>query len=217
MKVKKIIDLTIPISDKTPIYPGDPTPSITRIKNFDPDGYHLSLLKMGAHTGTHVDAPYHFFEDGKKISEIPLQQFMGRGILFDVRGKEKARAITLEDVKEKIEKSSEDDIALFLTGWSEHLGTDLYFEHPYLDSALIQDLLGRGIKTFFIDALSIDPPDGSSFAGHDAILGANGVIGENLTNLEKIDFVNPLIVALPLKIDDCDGSPVRAVAIELEI
>lgn len=216
MKVKKIIDLTIPISEVTPVYPGDPIPSITRIKNFDPDGYHLSLLGMGSHTGTHVDAPYHFLEEGKKIGEVPLQQFMGRGILFDVRGKEKASAITLEDVKEKISGCQEGDIALFLSGWSEHLGTDLYFEHPYLDSDLIEELLGRGIKTFFIDTLSIDPPDGSSFAGHETVLGANGVIGENFTSLEKIDFANPFIVALPLKIVGIDGSPVRAVAIEIE-
>lgn len=216
MKIKKVIDLTIPISDKTPVYPDDPTPSITRIKNSEQDGYHLSLLQFGSHTGTHVDAPYHFFEDGKKMNEVPLQQFMGRGILFDVRGKEKRSAITLEDVKEEIRCCQEGDIALFLTGWSEHLGTDLYFEYPYLDLALIEELLRRGVVTFFIDTLSVDPPDGSSFAGHEAILGANGVIGENFTNLGKLDFPDPLIMALPLKIDGSDGSPVRAVAVEIE-
>ncbi len=217
MRVKKIVDLTVAISKDTPVYPGDPAPSVTRIRNFNPDGYHLSLVQFGSHTGTHVDAPFHFFEDGLKIDEVPLGQLIGRGILFDVRGKEPGTAITREDVKKQLPHCKEGDIALFLTGWSKHLGTEMYFNYPYLDPALVKELLDRGIKTFFIDTLSIDPPDGSSYAGHEAILGANGVIGENFANLDKIDFPNPLIIALPLKITGSDGAPVRAVALDIDL
>ncbi|WP_110928530.1 cyclase family protein [Bacillus massiliglaciei] len=216
MKISKIVDLSIPITAATPVYPGDPKPAVKQAAAIDQDGYNVSQLIVGSHTGTHVDAPFHFKSDGLKMDELPLTQFMGRGQVFDVRGKQKGSAVTLEDVRPGIEKCRTGDIALFLTGWSRYAGTDLYFEHPYLDLSVIQKLLEQGISTIFIDALNIDPPDGSSFLGHEAILGANGVIGENFTNFELIDFPDPLIVALPLKLEGLDGSPVRAAAIQVK-
>lgn len=216
MKIKKVVDLSVPLTEVTPIFPGDPKPSLKPVALIERDGYNVSSLQLGSHTGTHVDAPFHFLDKGLKIDEIPLHQFMGKGIVMDVRGKEKGSVITLEDVKGKIDECEEGMIALFLTGWSQYLGKDLYFEHPYLDLVLVEELLKRGVKTFFIDALNIDPPDGSSFEGHNAILGSNGIIGENFMNLELIDFDNPFIIALPLKLKGLDGSPVRAVAIEVE-
>ncbi|MFV2047337.1 cyclase family protein [Metabacillus litoralis] len=216
MNMKKVVDLSISITEQTPIYPGDPEPSLQPAATVERDGYNVSLLKIGSHTGTHVDAPYHFHNDGQKIDEVPLQQFMGRGILFDVTGKNKKEAITLEDMMEKLPHCQEGDIALFHTGWSKYLGQPAYYEHPYLKPEVIEELLSRGIKTFFIDALNIDPPDGSSFEGHDLITKVNGIIGENFTNFDLIDFPNPFIIALPLKLKGIDGSPVRAIAIEME-
>lgn len=214
--MKKVVDLSISITEQTPIYPGDPEPSLKPAATFERDGYNVSLLKIGSHTGTHVDAPYHFNNDGQKIDEVPLQQFMGRGILFDVTGKNKKEAIILEDIMEKLLHCQAGDIALFHTGWSKYLGQPAYYEHPYLKPEVIEELLSRGIKTFFIDALNIDPPDGSSFEGHDLITKVNGIIGENFTNFALIDFQNPFIIALPLKLKGIDGSPVRAIAIQME-
>lgn len=100
------------------------------------------------------------------------------------------------------------------TGWSQYAGTKRYFSHPYVAPEVIEAMLERGVRTFFIDALNIDPPDGSSFRAHELILGANGVIGENFVNFERIDFDDPYIIALPLSLPGCDGSPVRAVAVQ---
>jgi kynurenine formamidase len=216
MKIKKIVDLSMPITTQTPIYPGDPKPDIRLVTTFHQDGYHVSQLTLGSHTGTHVDAPFHFRQNGERIDEVPLSKFIGKGVVIDVTGKEECQAITLEDVKPYLNKLTHGDIALFHTGWSKYVGKDKYFRHPYITIEVIQAMINRGVRTFFIDALNIDPPDGSTFPAHEAITAVNGIIGENFVNFEKIDFADPYIIALPLYLPGVDGSPVRAVAVEFD-
>jgi kynurenine formamidase len=71
MNIKKIVDLSMPITSQTPIYPGDPKPHIEPAATFAQNGYHVSRLVLGSHSGTHVDAPFHFREDRLRIDEIP--------------------------------------------------------------------------------------------------------------------------------------------------
>ncbi|HZG59208.1 MAG TPA: cyclase family protein [Anoxybacillus sp.] len=214
MKIKKIVDLSMPITPQTPIYPGDPKPDIEPITTFHQEGYHVSRLTLGSHTGTHVDAPFHFRQDGERIDEVPLSKFIGKGVVINVTDKEECQAITVDDVKPYLNKLTPGVIALFHTGWSKYVSEDKYFRHPYISIEVVQAMIDRGIRTFFIDALNIDPPDGSAFPAHEAITSVNGVIGENFINFEKIDFADPYIIAFPLCLPGVDGSPVRAVAVE---
>ncbi|MBY6087968.1 cyclase family protein [Priestia flexa] len=214
MVVKKIVDLSIPITNQTPIYPGDPKPCIHPAATFEEDGYHVSHLKIGSHTGTHVDAPYHFTNTGQEIDEVPLQKFIGPGVVFDVADKGEKEPIVLDDIKNQLNQCTEGIIALFHTGWSRYVATPKYFKHPYIGAEVIEALLEKGVRTFLIDALNIDNPDGESFIGHELITGVDGIIGENFTNFDQIDFPNPLIISLPLKLEGGDGSPVRAVAVQ---
>jgi kynurenine formamidase len=216
MNIKKIVDLSMPITSQTPVYPGDPKPHIEPAATFAQNGYHVSRLVLGSHTGTHVDAPFHFRENGARIDEVPLTYFLGKGIVIDVTGKNDGEAITLDDVTAYLPRLEPGMIVLFHTGWFQYAGTERYFHHPYIAIDVIEAMLERGIHTFFIDALNIDPPDGSSFPVHEAITAVNGVIGENFTNFDKIDFANPYIIALPLYLPKGDGSPVRAVAVEFD-
>ncbi|TLS38729.1 cyclase family protein [Pseudalkalibacillus caeni] len=206
----------MPITTETPVYPGDPVPNITPAAELAKDGYQVTSLNIGSHTGTHVDAPYHFQQEGDRIDESDLVKFMGRGVVLDVRGKKPGEEITFADVAEQLENIRSENIVLFQTGWSQFIGTETYFNHPYLSVEIITHLLEKGVRTFFIDALNVDPPDGSAFPVHDAITGVNGIIGENFCNFDKIDFPDPLIIALPLKLQGLDGSPVRAVAVEMD-
>ncbi|WP_226581021.1 cyclase family protein [Halobacillus litoralis] len=215
MQIKKIVDLSIPVTNETPVYPGDPKPHLCSAANIEEHGYNVSELNIGSHTGTHVDAPYHIVKDGKKIDEVSLDHFAGEGVVLDVTDKNPGAGITIDDIRDGLDKLQPGKIVLFHTGWDAHVGTDLYFEHPYLTIELVHELLERGVRTFFIDALNIDPPDGSSFQAHEAITGVNGIIGENFTNFDQIDFDAPFITAFPLKLSGIDGSPVRAVAMEL--
>lgn len=214
MIIEKVVDLSMPITEKTPVYPGDPKPNIQPAATIDTDGYNVSFVSMGSHTGTHVDAPFHFNPEGSKIDEVPLEQFMGEGIIIEVSDKLAGEAILLADVKPYEEKLGPDKIVLFHTGWSRYADDEKYFQHPYISEEAVRFILEKGIKVFLIDALNIDPPDASSFVGHELITAVNGIIGENYTNFDLIDFENPFIITLPLSYQGLDGSSVRAVAVK---
>lgn len=83
-------------------------------------------------------------------------------------------------------------------------------------SVAAHEMIKRGIRTFFIDAINMDRTGGDSFPVHHAIAAVNGIIAENLTNFGAIDFLDPLICAFPLRIAGADGAPVRAIAMKVE-
>lgn len=220
MKILSVVDLSHSISEKTQIYPGDPAPKLSIHSTIERDGFNLLNVQMGSQTGTHVDAPYHFDEQRERIDELPLTRFIGRGLLIDVRGLPARTEITLAMIQTQIAKAKPGDIALIHTGWSAYFGTDEYFNHPYLSAKACQRLLTAGVLVFGIDAINIDEtPDeshpGVGFPVHHLIAESAGVISENLTNLAAIDFVDPVISLLPIKLQSADGAPVRAVAMQV--
>lgn len=220
MKINRVVDLSHPITSETQVYPGDPVPHIEQHSTIERDGFNLMSVSMGSQSGTHVDAPYHFDNHTKRIDEIPLTEFVGPAVILDCGKLAPRQAITIESLGSQIDALQTGDIALFKTSWSRFYGTDEYFNNPYLDAKLVQHLLDRGILTFGLDAINIDetPDDthpGVGFPCHHLIAKAGGVICENLTNLEAVDFDRPLVSLLPMKFIGIDGAPVRAVALQL--
>ncbi len=214
MKIKKIVDLSLPLDNNLPVFPGDPEPNIRPATTIEKHGYNTAYLDIGSHTGTHVDAPFHIRGEGKTIERLPLENFIGEGVLIPATHKGRGEAITLEDAAPYLNKLGPGKVALIHTGWTRYLGEDEYFNHPYLDIEVVVKMLDLGVRTFLIDALNVDPPTGEEFPAHEAITAVNGIIGENFTNFDQITFDNPLIIALPLKVVNGDGSPVRAIAID---
>jgi kynurenine formamidase len=215
MYIKKIVDLSLPLTNETPIYPGDPQPNISVATTIENEGYNLFHVHIGSQTGSHVDAPYHFCNHGEHIDESDLKLFIGTGVVIPVTEKGEKEAITLQDVESYLDQLAPGKIVLFYTGWSQYVGEEKYFSHPYVHVDVINEMIKRGIRTFFIDTINIDPTGGTSFPVHDAVAAVNGIIAENLTNFGAIDFPNPLVSAFPLRIVGADGSPVRAVAMEI--
>ena len=224
----KIIDLSHTIHDGIQIYPGDPVPSIQRGLTHENDYCHVDLLTLGSHTGTHIDAPFHFLKDGKKIDELPVQRFAGDGVLIDVSGKSDRALIEPGDVVPYDYQITEGDFVIFKTGRDKYFGTAKYYRHPYLSPAGAQLLLKMGVSLVGIDAMNIDPtyynsknsdpsasglPDEAEYGYpvHDILLGNDILIVENLCNLDKIKQIKGFYSFLPLKLKDSDGSPIRAV------
>jgi kynurenine formamidase len=220
MRVGRVIDLSLPLHDETQVYPGDPAVRLTVAATIAHDGFNLLAVQMGSQSGTNVDAPRHFRDDGIPIDQVPLEYCVGPGVLIDVRGKAARDRISLDDIAASLDHVSPSSIVVFHTGWPQHYGTAAYFDHPFLDAAACQALLDCGVRTFCLDTQNIDetPDDGhpgEGFPVHHLIASAGGVIVENLQGLERIDFSDPLISVLPLRLVDSDGAPARAVAIEL--
>jgi kynurenine formamidase len=222
MKILRVVDLSHTINDTTQVYPGDPEPSLTVYSTIPKDGFNLLSLQMGSQTGTHVDAPYHFDDDTERLDDLPLNRFLGRGVLLRATGLAPRSEITWGQIETAAGDIQAGDIALIYTGWSKHFGSPEYFNHPYLSADACERLLNKGVLTFGIDAINIDetPDDshpGVGFPCHHLIAKRAGVISENLCNFEEIDFSDPLISILPIKLEAADGAPVRAVAIKLAI
>ncbi|KAJ7727942.1 putative cyclase [Mycena metata] len=196
---------------------GDPVFSSSSATSVEKDGYSVRSLSMGSHTGTHVDAPSHFFAQGKSIEQIPLETFIGPILLVDLTNKSPREAITWDDLAPYAPQMAAGIVLLLHTGWSRYWCTDKYLDHPFLERKAAEQIIASGVKVVGVDTLSPDETrlDGSgSFAAHEVILGAGGVIAENLTNLHALDGSDYVVHLVPLNIDGSDGSPVRAFAMK---
>ena len=216
LKIKKIIDLSHALTENTPVYPGDPVPSFSIATTIENEGYNLFNVFLGSQTGSHVDAPYHFSNKGATIDKMDLKCFMGNGLIIDVLHKRSGEEISLEEIKKHEIQIESVDIVLFKTNWYKKAGTAEFYEHPYLSKTGGEYLLSKGVQTVGIDTINLDATGGTQFPVHDMYSAANGIIAENLANLDQVDFEKPFIIILPLKLIGCDGSPVRAVAVEFQ-
>ena len=211
----KILDLTLPISDKIPAFPGSPKPNFIQWENLKDDGYNLELLFLSSHTGTHLDAPYHFLENGLKIHEINPKRLIREAIL--IRSRKKAnQSITKNDIQKfekKYGKIPNNSTIVFWTGWQKTLHNDSYFnENPGLSEAAAKYLVSKKTNLVGIDSPSIDFKGSQRFSVHRIFSKNNILIVENLANLEKIRSPKFYFVVLPLKLKGATGSPVRAIA-----
>ena len=93
----KQLDLTLTISPSIPSFPGSPSPQFLKWSTIKEDQYNLELLFLSSHTGTHIDAPYHFTTKGEKIHQIPLTRLIGNALLIKIK-KEKNKEITKKDL-----------------------------------------------------------------------------------------------------------------------
>jgi len=211
----RLVDLSHPLTEQVPIYPGDPEPHIFTATTVAADGYNLSHVHIGTQTGTHIDAPFHFRDDGATVDRMPLDLTVGPAVVVPVSGREPRSRVTLADLEPCLDRLGPGRIVLFVTGWYRHAGTDLFFEHPYLDAAVGEAVLAAGVRTIAIDTLNADSTGGEEFPIHDLFADAGGFIAENLAGTDALTpGVEPLLLLLPLNIVGCDGAPVRAVALE---
>jgi kynurenine formamidase len=216
-----IIDPSHPLADSAvQLYPGDPPytcrPRTTVVK----DGCSIHDISLCSHTGTHIDAPSHFFADGKTIDQIPLSSLTGPAVVVDVMQKQlkERQMIEWSDIQEYAPHMREGVILLLYTGWSQYWGTPKYYDHPYLSREAAKHVLESGVRVLGLDTLNPDetPYNGvessHGFGVHQEILGAGGVIAENLTNLQALGNGQNMIALVPLNLVGSDGSPVRALA-----
>jgi kynurenine formamidase len=215
MRVSKIIDLSYTISSNMLVYPDTEQPSFQWIKRVSSEDVNLTRVTMLVHTGTHVDAPKHFFDNVPCIDEITLDSFFGTCKLFRYNKKPASQEITLEEVQRSGFDLNQGDIFLLATGIEAFAETREYnFIYPFPSEKLIHWLISKKIKAYMTDATSVDPVGMESSPKHRLLLGAGIPIVENLCNLGQLPEEKPFIVcALPLKLDGREGAPCRAVAI----
>ena len=155
----KIIDLTLTVSEKIPTFPGSPKPNFIEWETIAKDGYNLELLFLSSHTGTHIDAPFHFVKNGKKIHEILPERLVNEAIMIKVR-KKANQAISKSDIQKFEQKNGKIDngsTIVFQTGWQKNLSKEFYFtRNPGLSASAAKYLVSKKINLVGIDSPSID-------------------------------------------------------------
>lgn len=200
-------DVTLTISNTLVTWPTDPAVSIRKTSLISQgNSCNVSELKFSSHCGTHIDAPYHFEENGIKIDQIPLDYLIGNATVFDIKNKEK---IDLDEVKLLQLKGVER--VIFKTINSTYWKFSKFKEDfVYITKEAAQYLVDNDIKLIGIDYLSVEKFENTYADTHHTLLRKGVVIIEGL-DLSNIRAGNYELIALPLKIKECDGSPARVI------
>ncbi len=179
------------------------------------DWHTIQELHMCAHIGTHVEAPKHHLRNGKDISALPLETFMGPAVRLDFRNKGRRGTIEEDDIRKLIEKIKRNDIVILWVGWDEYYKKAEHLERPSLSFAAARLLVSKKIKCIGVDASGIEvAPKAAEQPNHHLLLKHNIPIIEELTNLGAIRTDRFTFLGLPLKVRHLDSSPIRAIAIE---
>lgn len=208
-----IIDLTQPVYSGMPVYPGDPNSSLNQACSHEKDGFSVHTMVFGSHTGTHIDAPSHYFIDAPAVDTQPvLEACIGFARVFDISHLPPGKEIMPGDIGIHPDSISRGERILLASGWSKRFGEDGFFERfPCVSEELAELLIDRKIALLGVETPS--PHLGKSDTIHKMLLSSGVIIVENLANLDKIEGERIFFSAAPLRLQGIDGSPVRAYAI----
>jgi arylformamidase len=204
-----IYDVSVPIANGMPVWPSDPPLKLTPQNHLSRDKIHtvrVTTIEMGSHTGTHIDAPYHFVDGGRKLEEISLDELVGPATVVQIEG---VPAIT----RKHLTPLDWNDVqrVLFKTDNSEHWNDGTFYEKfVYLEPDAAEFLVQQGVRLVGIDYLSIDPYKSEKHPTHFVLLPRNVIIIEGL-NLSHVSPGLYHMVALPLNLQSGDGAPARVI------
>jgi len=204
---QKIFDITRPINPNLAVWPGD-TPFSAQVMVAMAEGASINLttLTMSSHLGTHVDAPYHFINDDLTMEKVPLEAYVGSATVVTVQ--QEAGPLTPSDFPDldwsKVERLLVHSVASAKP--ADQFPTQFVYPSPELADFMAE----HGIALFGSDAPSMDDMDSKTLPGHKALRRHRIAILEGLLLTDVPDGTYELM-ALPLKIEGGDGSPVRAI------
>lgn len=208
--MNKIFDISITISDQLPVWPGEKAVEIVQTSSIGRgDECNVSYFTMGMHAGTHIDTPLHFVKGGSSTSEVDLQKFMGKAKVFKLEIDNEVQVDDLEELS-----IYEGDIILLSIEKNNELLKDGIFHEDYvaISTGAAKYLVDKRIKGVGINCCSIEKFGEPGHVTHHILLENDVVVYEGL-NLENIEAGEYQFYCLPLKIEDGNGSPARAILI----
>jgi len=207
---KMILDLTHTLKNKITVYPGTLEPMFEQGNTLEKDGFAELNMTMCTHTGTHIDAPSHILADVKSLDEFGIDKFIGPAVVIDCS---EVQEISLELLQKNEHFIRKVDFVLFYTGWQHKWNTDRYFDvFPTLTEKAANWLAALNLKAIGFDAISVDSITDEVLPNHRILLKKETLIIENMNNLDKLISRTFELNCIPLKIENSDGSPVRAFA-----
>ena len=203
----RLYDVSVPLAAGLPVYPGNPEFELQPVKRIaDGASSNVSRIVIGTHSGTHVDAPRHFFDEGSGVDAMRLDVLVGRARVLEF---DRTDGITLQDLESS--GLDADERVLLKTGnssrWSER---QFYPDYAYLAESGARYLVDRGVRLVGIDYLSIEQFKKPGAPAHRALLSAGVIIIEGL-NLSGVGPGIYEMYCLPLPVTGADGAPARVV------
>ena len=206
----QIIDITAELTLPAGIFSGDPAATVTddkRISSGDP--FNTSLISCGTHSGTHLDVPFHFIEEGAKLSSVGLHELCGWVYVVEI-GHD--GPITDEVLASKGIAASANKLLLKRSRDRLDAAGDTQVGHQGLSVSGASWLLNNGATLVGLESYNIDYEETPAFPVHHLLLSQNVLILEGL-QLDQVEEGWYTLFCLPLKIGDVDGAPVRAVLV----
>ena len=202
------IDVSVALRSGMIHWPDNPPVRIERMLDIEHgDAANVSKISMGSHTGTHMDGPLHFVRKGKGLDEMPLDATIGRARMIEVRDPESIKPGDL-----RRHKLGSGERILFKTQnsarrWSSE---DFIEDFVYVSQEAARYLADRGIKTVGVDYLSVGGFRKDGVETHQALLEAGIWVIEGL-DLSEVKPGEYELICLPVKIEQSDGAPARAI------
>jgi arylformamidase len=216
-KLGRMHDLTATLRTHMPVWPDSPLPVFEPIGIVARDGYNVERVSCLTHTGTHLDAPFHFLEEGKTVDRFTPEELSGVAAVLDLRQDHDGTLVHADAIEKHWPSEFSPEIVLLETGWSrERSPTKRYlYEFPGLDPTAAEWLVNRRVKGVGTDTLGIDPYANTRFEAHKVLLRHGIWILEALDHLDELQEGRPYtLIAAPLKIDGASGAMSRVYAIE---
>jgi arylformamidase len=208
----KLIDLSHPLFDSMPVYPGSESPLFEAVATVGHEGYAEKRMTLFSHTGTHLDAPSHLLSGGLSLDRLSVDHFAGSASVLDFSS-HSGRSIEVDDLEPYRYLIKDNDFILIHTGWSRYWGLESYYTgFPVLSGNAADWICSFDLKGLGVDAVSVDPLQAPGLPVHRRLLERRMILVENLNRLQDLPQSGFIFFALPLRIQDGDGSPIRAVA-----
>ncbi len=205
MNLEATYDLTLPITSKMPVFPGDPAPelfTVSDIRKGDP--LTISHISMGCHVGTHVDCPAHFLEDGPVLGAMQWRSFMGQARVLELTG---SSFISREDLAQ-YEIPRDYHILLKTTNSARLAQSSFTEDYVFMDPEAANYLAGHNPRSVGFDYYSLDPASSQTFPAHTR-LAEQGIPVFVCLDLSGPPSGDYWFVGLPLRLDQLEGAPAR--------
>lgn len=207
----KIVDLSLDVNNEMPGV------EISEARRLETDGWNATTLSLYSHAGTHMDAPRHFFPDGATLDKQDLSVCIGPAMVIDLAPAQPKQLIGVSALDPYADSITAGSRLLFRTDWHKRYGTAAYRnELPRISLELADWLCDRKVAMIGVEPPSVaDVNNARELTDvHQTLFRGNVLIVEGLANLDQLTSRNVEFIALPLKVSDGDGCPVRAIAIE---
>ncbi|MCK4590881.1 MAG: cyclase family protein [Candidatus Latescibacteria bacterium] len=211
---KRIVDLSLEIYHQAPTFSPDPKCGILVHHTIKSMGYNITQIIMSTHQGTHLDAPFHFFDNGRTVDKLDLGKCVGNALVIDLSRKKAKDEIGVEDLKPYESRIPKGAKVLLRTDWDKVYPQEEYFsDQPVITVELSRWLAEKEIDLLGLETPTVHPQDYALI--HKTLLEQEIIIVEALAHLRELTAEEVFFAAAPLKIKGRDGSPVRAFAIEV--